>query len=171
MMNQPRRRGRPRRAPTMTVYYKNDHEDEQDNKIQTKLHSACNDTMLSPPIHFWPATLRSEYAYMRHAVILPRRLRSNGLRSCMLVWYSVEFLDGRPVTEISRELELRTFDGGPVQGPVAVCTFSLDLRTARERVGADSARVFGSGEWVHLPNLNKCVKTLTRRRRGGTGEV
>lgn len=171
MMRQPKRRGRKRSAPTTVVYYKNRHCEVSDRVLRVKLHSACKDDIVSPPIIFWSTAQRSKYAYMRHAVILPSTIRSNALRTCLLIWYSVEYLDGRPVTEISRMLGLRTYEGGPVQGPVAVCTFSLPTNTAFSRFGCKSAKILGSGEWVHLPNLDKCVRAVTNRRGGKVSEV
>lgn len=171
MMRQPKRRGRKRGTPTTAVYYKSRHCEISDRVVRVKLHSACHDDIVSPPMSFWKEARRSKYAYMRHAVILPRTVRSNSLRTCLLIWYSVEYLDGRPVTEISRRLGLRTYEGGPVQGPVAVCTFSLKTETAFSRFGAKSARILGSGEWVHLPNLDKCVRATTNRRSGKVFEV
>ena len=164
MMSKPKRKGRPRRKPKTVVYYKDRHCEKSDRQCAVKLHSACDDDILSPPTHFWPAVSQSKYAYMRHMVILPRCVRSNALRTCVLLWYSVEFLDDRPVTEISRRLKLRTFEGGPVQGPVVVCTFYLPSKTVFKRFGPECTRFVGSGEWVHLPNLNKCVKTATTGR-------
>lgn len=171
MMGQPKRRGRKRRIPTTAVYYKNRHCEVADRVVRVKLRSACHEDIVSPPMSFWSAVRRSKYAYMRHAVILPNTVRSNALRTCLLIWYSVEYLDGRPITDISRRLGLRTYEGGPVQGPVAVCTFSLHTETVFSRFGAKCARILGSGEWVHLPNLDKCVKAATGGRGGKECEV
>lgn len=123
------------------------------------MFTAGKDTLLSPPIAHWPGAAASEYVQVRHAAVLPLNCERASLRASLIVWFTEECMDDRPVSELSRHLGLTTAAGVPVQGPLVVCSFGPPgkrgwLDYANNRV------IHGTGEWVHVPTLAACVRRV-----------
>ena len=102
------------------------------------------------------------YARVGHAVVLPRDWRGASLRDCLLVWFSEECMDDRPVSVLARRLELTNAGGALVQGPIVVCAFHATRPRGLRDYAGKTPTIHGTGQWVHVPNVNTCVRCMSR---------
>jgi len=150
-----------RRAPTAAVYCPRGAGDARSDRVVTvPMFTAGEDALLSPPIAHWSGAATSEYVQVRHAAVLPLNCERASLRASLLVWFTEECMDDRPVSELSRRLGLTTAAGVPVQGPVVVCSFGPSGKRGWLDYGAGSPVIHGAGEWVHVPTLAACVRRV-----------
>lgn len=148
----------PRRVPTAAVYYPRAKNGPAPDHVSTMpMLTAGNDTLLSPSAELWPGAAASDYARFRHAIVLSRNAVKNSIETCLLLWFTEECLDDRPVSMLSRRLGLKTAAGAPVQGPVAVCTFSLQNQLRWRDYNSKSPIIHGTGSWVHVPTVSACA--------------
>lgn len=155
----------PRRPPTAAVYFPRGPEGTRSDRVVTvSMFTAGEDALLSPPIALWSGAATSEYVQVRHAAVLPLNCKGASLRASLpgslLVWFTEECMDDRPVSELSRRLGLTTAAGVPVQGPVVVCSFGPSGKRGWLDYGAGSPVIHGVGEWVHVPTLAACVRRV-----------
>jgi hypothetical protein len=126
------------------------------------MFTASEDRLLSPPLYYWPNLSKTAYARVGHAVVLPRDWKGATLHDCLLVWFTEECMDDRPVTALARRLGLKNADNFLAQGPVVVCAFqSTNQHSLRSYAGA-TPKIHGTGQWVHVPNLSTCVRSMSR---------
>ena len=153
-----------RRAPTAAVYFPRGAGDARsDRVVMVSMFTAGKDALLSPPIALWSGAATSEYVQVRHAAVLPLNCKGASLRpslrESLVVWFTEECMDDRPVSELSRRLGLTTAAGVPVQGPVVVCSFGPPGKRGWLDY-ANSPVIHGAGEWVHVPTLAACVRRV-----------
>jgi hypothetical protein len=150
-----------RRVPTANVHVPSRRPGAGPDRVVTvPMFTAGNDELLSPPLTQWPSVATSDFACVRHAAVLPKGCASGTLRVTLLVWFSEECMDDRPVSMLSRRLGLTTAAGVPVQGPVVVCGFGPAGERGWSDYGAGSPVIHGAGEWVHVPTLGACVERV-----------
>lgn len=126
------------------------------------MFTASEDRLLSPPSYYWPNLTKTAYARLSHAVVLPRDWKGASLSDCLLAWFSEECMDDRPVTLLARQLGLENAGGVLVQGPVVVSAFKGTRRRGLRSYAGTTPTIYGNGQWVHVPNLNKCVRSMSR---------
>lgn len=126
------------------------------------MFTASKDRLLSPPLYYWPNLSKTSYARVSHAVVLPRDWKGASLHDCLLVWFTEECMDDRPVTLLVRQLGLENAGGLLVQGPVVVSAFQGTRRRGLRSYAGDTPTIHGTGQWVHVPNLNRCVRSMSR---------
>lgn len=152
-----------RRAPTAAVYFPRGEGARSDRVVTVSMFTAGEDALLSPPIALWSGAATSEYVQVRHAAVLPLNCEGASLRASLgdslIVWFTEECMDDRPVSELSRRLGLTTAAGVPVQGPVVVCSFGPSGKRGWLDY-AGSPVIHGTGEWVHVPTLAACVRRV-----------
>ena len=144
-MSKRKRKGRPRRKPTTTVYYKDRH---CEKRIAVR-----GETTL--PAQRYPFTAHSLlgggvaikvriHAPHGDSAAPPSQQRAAHVRTALV---QREYLDDRPVTEISRRPKLRTLKASR-SGSVVVRTFYLPSKTVFKRFGPEargsSVRVSGA---------------------------
>lgn len=149
-------------VPTAAVYCPGTCSEGTDQDVMSimTMFTAQKDELLAPHLKFWPSLLQTKYARVCHAVLLPCD-GGESVQDSMLVWFTEECMDVRPVTKLARKLRLRTTEGALVQGPIVVCTFRrLDHVSTPLWYGLNSPTLYGVGDWVHVPTLSKCVSHL-----------
>ena len=150
----------PKEPPTAAVYCPQSA--SSDYVAVVSMFTASEDRLLSPPLYFWPNVSKTAYARVSHAVVLPRDWKGASLHDCLLVWFTEECMDDRPVTALARQLELKNADNFLVQGPVVVCAFQNAHKYGLQSYVGATPTFHGTGQWVHVPNLSTCVRSLSR---------
>ena len=150
----------PKQPPTAAVYCPQTA--SSDYVAVVSMFTASEDRLLSPPLYFWPNVSKTAYARVSHAVVLPRDWKGASLHDCLLVWFTEECMDDRPVTALARQLELKNADNFLVQGPVVVSAFQGTHQHSIWSYTGDTPTIHGTGQWVHVPNLSTCVASMSR---------
>lgn len=164
MLSDAKSDARSARVPTVAVY--SPREENSDSVVRMHMYTANKDELLSPPLTPWPGAKISDYVQVRHTAVLSQNCSRGSLETCLLVWFTEECMDDRPMTILSRRLGLKTVDGAPVQGPVVVCTFGSVENKRSLDYGPASPVIHGAGSWVHVPTLGECVsQTPVAQRR------
>ena len=145
--------------PTAAAYCPNESSPWGDTMFIVTLFTA-SDCLVSPPTCYWPSLAKTDYARVSHAALLPRSAHAPTLEDCLILWYTEECMDDRPVSMLARALGLRAADGSLVQGPVIACAFGEKPREAANWYGVHSPMLHGAGAWVHVPTLSKCVRAM-----------
>lgn len=149
----------PKQTPTAAVHCPQ--REAGDALAMMSMFTASEDNLLSPPLYYWPNLSRTAYARVGHAVVLPRDWRGVSLRDCLLVWFSEECMDDRPVSVLARRLELTNAGGALVQGPIVVCAFHATRPRGLRDYAGKTPTIHGTGQWVHVPNVNTCVRCMS----------
>lgn len=149
-----------RQPPTAAVYCPQTV--SSDSVAVVSMFTASKDRLLSPPLYYWPNLRKTAYARVSHAVVLPRDWKGASLHDCLLVWFTEECMDDRPVTLLARRLGIKNAGGVLVQGPVVVCAFQGTNQHSLRSYAGVTPKIHGTGQWVHVPNLSTCVRTMSR---------
>jgi len=148
------------RVPKAAVYYPLSA--SGDGVEVVTMFTAGNNKLLSPPLHYWTNITKTEYAHVSHAVVFPRDLKGVRLQDCLLVWFTEECMDDRPVSMLAKKLHLTTAHGGFVQGPIVVCSFRGVRQSDPHRYVGKTPMIYGMGQWVHMPMVGDSVKLMSR---------